>query len=170
MLKTIPNSMTRFGMNDSFGSLFRDMDRLFDMTTAPKSSLLGSASRAKWPGLNVWRDDDQMVAEAEIPGFRMEDIEVLAGEDSVTIRGHRSESTPEGATPLRIERSVSSFERSFRTPVQIDPDAVEATLENGVLRVMLPIAESARPRRVQIKALTSGPEREALPSAATSGT
>jgi len=165
MLSIFPNTIPGLSRNSVFGQIARDMDRLFEsVATRP---MVDSASRT-WPGMNVWRDGDDIVAEAEIPGFRMEDIEVLATEHMLTIRGQRRSSTPENATALRIERSVSRFERSLHLPVEIDPDRVRATLADGVLRVTLPVAEAARPRRVQIQSLASTPAREALPTSPVS--
>lgn len=147
--------------------LSREMDRLFGMTSSlfdpgliPTSATRSATQR--WPGVNVWRDGDQLVAEAELPGFRLEDIEVLATEDSLTIRGQRRVHQPEGATPLRLERSMNSFERTLRMPLQIDADKANASLENGVLRVTLPVAESARPKRISVKPIDAGEESRTL--------
>ncbi|RMH12576.1 MAG: Hsp20/alpha crystallin family protein [Planctomycetota bacterium] len=159
MLSIIPSTFPTFARSSTFGELVRDVDRLFDAMTsrAPMSS-------RPWPGMNVWRDGDNIVAEAEIPGFTMDDIEVFATEDVLTIRGQRHSSTPEHATPLRLERCVNSFERSLRLPVEIDPDHVQATLVNGVLRVTLPVCEAARPRRVKIQALNPTEAHDVLPA------
>ena len=144
-----------------FGGLIREMDELLE---AQSFAPFASSRQAGWPGVNLWRDGDQLIAEAEIPGFREDDVEVMAVENSLTIRGRRTDAGPQGATPMRVERSLSEFERWLRLPVEVDADAVEATLEHGVLRVTLPIAESARPRRVRVKALEGRPTREALPA------
>jgi HSP20 family protein len=141
--------------NPVFDRLSEEMDRLFEATTSMLQPLAQESATA-WPGLNIWRQGDSIVAEAEVPGFRMDDVEVLAGESGLTIRGERPDQTPKGATPLRVERGVHRFERTVSLPVEIDAERVEATLNNGVLRVTLPIAESALPRRIEVKALPSG--------------
>jgi HSP20 family protein len=147
----------------AFGWLSREMDRLFDAAGLQDPSALAGRS-VRWPGLNIWREGDTIVAEAEIPGYRPEDIEVTATEDTLTIRGQRQTAMPEQVTPLRTERSVSRFERSVRLPVEVEADGIEATLADGVLRVTMPVAEAARPRRVQVRQFASGPSREALPA------
>ncbi len=150
MLQTImPSALLRGTMLDQFA---RNVDRLVEAAVGPALSSAPSA----WPALNVWREGDDIFVEAEIPGFRLEDIEILASGDSLTLRGRRESAVPEGATPLRVERSITRFERSVQFPVEIDPDAVEARLTDGVLRVTLPLAESARPKRVQIKSIGTG--------------
>lgn len=151
MLQTItPTSLLRGTVFDQFA---RNVDRLVEAAVGQVPFMQTPAS---WPGLNVWRDGDDVFVEAEIPGFRMEDIEILSSEDTLTIRGHRETPVPEGATPLRVERSITRFERSVQLPMPINPDAVDATLTDGVLRVKMPMAESARPKRVQIKSIGTG--------------
>jgi len=148
-----------FASFDDFDRITREMDRLFD------AAALGRRSIPAVPGLNVWRDADSVVAEAELPGFTADEIEILATEDTLTLRGSRSSSTPEGATRVRIERTLTSFERSIRLPVEINPEGVAASLENGLLRVTLPVAEAARPRRVEVRAGGG----QALPEGRTGG-
>ncbi|HYD02340.1 MAG TPA: Hsp20/alpha crystallin family protein [Phycisphaerales bacterium] len=141
-------------------ALSHQMSRLLHAST-PFS---GPGPTAPWPGINIWRAGDTIVAEAEIPGFRLDDVEVTAARDTVTIRGRRAPSAPENAAAIRVERLVTSFERSFQLPFELDTDAIEATLTDGVLRVTMPVAETARPRRVAIKALGAGDQpRAALP-------
>lgn len=166
MRTIIPSTFPGFTAGATFDQLARDMDRLFDAMATRPSLMTNAASSRVWPSMNVWRDADNIFAEAEIPGFRMEDIEVLATEQTLTLRGRRELSTPDNATPMRLERSVSEFERTLRLPVEIDPDHVQASLTNGVLRVSMPIAEAARPKRVQIQTLEATPGREALTAAA----
>lgn len=139
----------------SLGQLARDVDRLFEMTSRVAPSF-NQGTHAAWPGLNAWQDGSDFIVEAEIPGFSIDDIQVDVSEDTITVRGQREQHTPEGATTLRRERSVSRFERSLRLPAPIDAEGVDASLTNGVLQIRMPIAQSARPRRVQIKAGQQG--------------
>jgi len=158
MFGMIPRALTA---PDLVGSLPSEMDRLFNMVGG---SAAGEPRGGAWPGLNVWRSTEDLVVETEIPGFRREDIEVLATEDTLTIRGRREPTAPEGATALRIERSVNRFERSVRLPVVVDPNGVTATVTDGVLRVALPIGEAARPRRIEVGTSERGIGRGALTS------
>lgn len=153
MFGMIPRSMVTPG----FGSLASEMERLFNLTGGPAG---GEPRAGLWPGMNVWRSTDELVVETEIPGFRREDIEVLATEDTLTVRGRREPTAPEGAAALRIERSIDRFERSVRLPVVVDPNGVSASVTDGVLRIALPIGEAARPRRVEVGAGDRGTSRE----------
>jgi HSP20 family protein len=140
----------------SLGRLSQEMDRLFQTAAA-----MVEPSPAHWPGVNVWRQDDTIVVETEIPGFAQQDVEVLATHDSLTIRGERSLQAPENATPLHIEQEITRFERVVGLPTPVDPNAVQAELVNGVLRLTLPVAQEARARRIQIVG-RSEPSRPAL--------
>ncbi|MCA9285970.1 MAG: Hsp20/alpha crystallin family protein [Phycisphaerales bacterium] len=104
----------------------------------------------RWPALNVWVEDEKLFLEAELPGFRMDDIEILAAEDTLTIKGRREQAVPEGATAHRLERSSTSFERAIDLPFAVDPAGTTATLRDGVLRVTMPKAPSARVRRIEV--------------------
>lgn len=154
--------------NSVFDDLSHDMDRLFGAVNGPARPALaapGTGIHAAWPGMNVWRDGERIVAEAEIPGYRIDDIEVMVSSDGLTIRGQReSTAHSDRATPLRVERSINRFERSLTLPVEVDADGVTASLSDGVLRVEMPVAATARSRRVQVRALGSGQTRSALPS------
>ncbi len=129
------------------------------MAVVPPSS---SSPAVGWPGLNLWRDGDNIVAEGEVPGFRHEDLEILATEDTLTIRGQRAKSVPENANALRVERSVRRFERSVQLPIQINAETVQATLADGVLRLTMPVVEAARPRRIPLKAIQPAQSQPAL--------
>ncbi|HZW11411.1 MAG TPA: Hsp20/alpha crystallin family protein [Phycisphaerales bacterium] len=156
--------LTTLLRDSAFDRLSREMDRLL---AAPALACSGCSpaipSAQTRPGVNLWRETDAFVLETEIPGFRREDVEILATADGVTLRGHRETSHPEGATPLRVERMTTRFERTFRLPVEIDADAADASMQNGVLRVRLPFAAVARPRRIQIGGPTPAESPKALP-------
>lgn len=127
-----------------------EMDRVF---THPGSALAGALGvGAPVPALNMWRDERTISLEAELPGYRLEDIEILAQDQTVTIRGHRSIALPEGATTLRCERRTGAFERTITLPVPFDVAGVSATLRDGVLSVTLPLPPEVQPRRVMIRA------------------
>lgn len=129
-----------------FDRLTREADRLFERSNS------SAHQRAGVPAINLWRDDDDLVLEAEIPGFRDEDLEIFATEDTITLRAERHESAPEGVQVLRTERSLDRFERTLRLPIEVQPDGVSATLTDGVLRVTLPVSEARRPKRIAITA------------------
>ena len=133
-------------------------------------SVVGSAGfvrgRVSGVAFRVYRDEDSILVEADLPGIRAEDVEIDATATGVSIRAERRLTRPEGATLLRGERSSWTVLRSFDLPVEIDVDRTSADLRDGVLRVTLPIAEKARPRRVSVGA-GEGRSREVVESPAS---
>lgn len=103
------------------------------------------------PRLNVWEENDALVAEAEVPGLKSEDLDLSVVGDQLTIRGKREATKHEQeAAYHRRERTVGEFVRSVTLPVEINADDVTATLDNGVLTVRLPKAARAKPRKINV--------------------
>lgn len=118
-----------------------EMSRLFDDT---------ARAPAGFPAINVYADQHGAAITAEIPGVSQETLDVSVHRDTVTIRGERSDA-PEGARGAhRRERRQGRFARTLTLPFPVDPDAVEAHLENGTLRLSLKRPEADKPRRIQI--------------------
>lgn len=152
--------------DSTFDRLSREFDRFFEATSPllattarllPVSAAPGaSLNPARFPGLNIWRENDVITIEAELPGFRLEDLEVLVTDRDVTLRGERPAGQPQGATAIRLERAAGRFERSIRLPIEVDADRAQASLQHGVLRLTLPIADAVRPRRIEVRASGGG--------------
>jgi HSP20 family protein len=131
--------------------LFDQMDRLFGPLGFDDPDL--SPSAPAYPPLSVWEDDDALYVEAEIPGMKLDDIGVLVADgDQLTIAGERTPSAPDRAAYLHQERGYGEFARTITLPVVVDPDAVEAKYEAGVLTVTLRKSEDLKPRRIAVKA------------------
>ncbi|MCC8180671.1 MAG: Hsp20/alpha crystallin family protein [Planctomycetes bacterium] len=107
---------------------------------------------AALPAFNVWSNDDGSVITTEVPGVKMEDIEITAAGDKITVKGSRKAEEVENSRLVRRERSTGYFSRTIKLPYQIDSAKVEAKLANGVLRITLPRAESDKPRKIAISA------------------
>lgn len=127
-----------------------ELDRLFKDFQAGFGELWPLDERA-FPSLNIWDDGERVCAEAEVPGWKMDDLEVSVMGNQLTIKGHRAIETREGTTYHRRERVGGEFTRSLTLPVDVDADKVEATLKDGVLTVVMPKAEAARARRIAVK-------------------
>jgi len=141
---------------DPFNQLRNEMTRLFEEYTpfTPLVTRMGWRTPGAFPALNVWEDEQNLYAEAELPGFGMENLEVYVVGNELTIKGERPEEHLEKGAYHRRERGTGTFNRTLQLPMQIDSNRVEATLKDGVLFVTLPKAAEARPRKVQVKALT----------------
>jgi HSP20 family protein len=95
----------------------------------------------------------------DVPGLHRDNLEIELENDTLTVRGERPfpYSREDGGAPAhRIERGFGRFERSLRVPSGLNPDAVEASLSDGVLTLRIPKPETLRPRRIEIKAGDNG--------------
>lgn len=132
------------------------MDRWFDgmfQSFFGDSTPRGSETNlsAFYPAVDIQEEQDALVVRAEIPGVKKDDIEIAVHGDTLTIKGSKSiESSRENNQFSYSERSYGEFRRSFTLPRTVDPEKVQAQIKDGVLEVRMPIAESAKPRRIEI--------------------
>ena len=135
---------------DAFENLRREVDQLF----ARAGHEGPFAAHGVYPAVNLYESADGFVLTAELPGMKLEDIELGVHGNRLTIRGERKISYPDdGRTNLhRRERPAGQFRRAVELPVAIDSEKVEASYRNGVLLVKLPKPATHRPRRIEVKA------------------
>ena len=109
---------------------------------------------ADWrPAVDVRENDDTFEVIADLPGVNPNDIEVEFDNHMLTIRGQRrDEHREENAGFRRVERFSGGFFRRIAVPEATEPEKIKAKTENGVLKVMLPKAETSRTRRIPIEA------------------
>jgi len=129
-------------VQDEFARLFGRLNRF----AAP-------AAGGSVPLLNVWEDEHALYAEADLPGLDPAKLDVFVTEgNQLTIQGDRTAPEIKGATWVRQERPFGQFTRVVGLPALVDADKVEASYENGVLRLTLPKSEAAKPRKIAVKA------------------
>jgi len=103
------------------------------------------------PLVDIYEEGDKIVLRAEIPGASKDDIDVKVENGTLTIRGEKKqEKQVDSETAYRIERFYGSFSRSFVLPTSIDAGKIKATYKDGVLEVVVPKADEAKPKKVQI--------------------
>ena len=102
------------------------------------------------PAVNVWEKDDALVVEMEVPGVKSDEVDVSVAGGDLSIRINRPENGPEEVKFHRRERPTGSFSRVLRLPLEVDANRVEAELHDGVLKIVLPKAESAKPRKINV--------------------
>jgi len=123
-----------------------EMNRLFDRWGT------GAPSEQVFPLVNLYEEGNHLFIEAELPGLKLEDLEIfVTGNSQLTIKGERKLTTPDKSVRHRQERGFGSFTRSFTLPFPVDPNNVEARFENGVLRIQLAKHASALPRKIPVK-------------------
>ncbi|MEO8466833.1 MAG: Hsp20/alpha crystallin family protein [Gammaproteobacteria bacterium] len=105
-----------------------------------------------YPPVNVYKDGEDFVVVAEIPGVRKEDLDIQVSGDTLRIKGKKAAAYRNNAAAESAESEAAMFERVVTLPVQLDVAKVAADYRDGVLTVRLPRAESERPRSVVINA------------------
>ena len=110
-----------------------------------------------FPPVNVWEDENSFLLEAELPGMKIEDLEIYVQEgNQLSIKGTRTPSEVDGAKLRRRERTFGDFQRNFQLETDVNVNAVKADFHHGVLRVTLPKSESVKPKKIEINAAGSG--------------
>ena len=126
-----------------------EMNRMFTGLT-PDGGWPWVSSRGA-PAVNVWETDDAVVVELEVPGVKSDQIDMSVVGNELTLKIERPQGQPEQVTFHRRERPSGPLTRVLRLPVPVDPNRVAAELREGVLTVNLPKAESAKPRKIDVK-------------------
>ena len=104
------------------------------------------------PALNIKETPEGFEVTAEVPGLKPEEIEVSLTSDLLTIKGEKKEGKEEKKGDYHlVERRFGSFVRTFRLPVELDKEKVEAKQKDGVLHLTLPKGQKAATTKVQVK-------------------
>ncbi|MGE5296692.1 MAG: Hsp20/alpha crystallin family protein [Solirubrobacterales bacterium] len=131
------------------GKTLDEMDRAFGRMGRPLG--LRSVPRGTFPAINIYQQSDAIVLTAEAPGVSPDQLELTVLNDSVTLKGRREEKDiPDNNRSYRRERAQGAFARTVTLPEAINPDSVKAEYSNGVLRVHMEKAESAKVRKIAI--------------------
>jgi HSP20 family protein len=111
-------------------------------------------SQGAMPAVNIWEDEHTVFVTADLPGIDAGklDISIVEG-NQLTIGGERPITETANAVWLRQERGAGSFTRTITLPTLVDANRVEAAYETGVLRITLPKAEAAKPRKITVKSV-----------------
>jgi HSP20 family protein len=136
------------------------MNRLFEQSFVPGR---GWGSQAATQPMDVYTEGDNYVIEMALPGLSPDAISVSVLANEVGISGEYP-APPESRQYLLRERAVGRFERTVTLPTEVDADKAEPNYEHGLLRLVFPKAEHAKPRRISL----TGGQRQQQP-AATAG-
>ena len=139
------------------GSLFEDLERMkrqMDWLTGGLSGgLFREPAAGVFPLMNVTEDKDNYYVRAELPGLKADELDISVTGDTLSISGERKlPAEDEKAQYHRREREAGRFSRIVSLPSQVDTDKVEARSIDGVLTVVLPKAEVAKPKQITVKA------------------
>jgi HSP20 family protein len=135
-------------------SLQTEMNRLFNAAVGdmPNGGTTGSARR--WvPAMDLLETDDDFVLRADLPGMSESDVNIELEDNVLTLSGERKAEHEEKSEGFyRVERASGSFSRSLTLPKGVDPEAVDASFDRGVLEVRIPKPEQRKPRKITIAA------------------
>ncbi|WP_241383672.1 Hsp20/alpha crystallin family protein [Rhodococcus sp. CH91] len=121
---------------------FRDVDRF-------TQQVLGTMARPAVMPLDAWREGDRFVAEFDLPGVRADSIDLDVERNVLTVRAERPEIDRDKEF-VATERPRGVFTRRLFLGDTLDTDRIEAQYRNGVLRVTIPVAEKAKPRKISV--------------------
>lgn len=122
---------------------FREFDRL-------AQQVFGSTARPTPMAMDAYRSGDDFVVHFDLPGIDPETIELDVERNVLNVRAERRGPAPEGAEMIVAERPTGSFTRQLFLGDTLDTERVDASYDAGVLTLRIPVAEQAKPRRIQI--------------------
>jgi HSP20 family protein len=134
-------SVTRF---EPFGDPFRAFDRLTSQLVSGRRTPLGMP-------MDVWQADDGYHVALDLPGIDPGSVEITCERNVLTIRAERRAEYKEGHNVLLAERPQGSFTRQLQVGDALDTDKVQASYDSGVLKLTIPMAETAQPRRIEVQ-------------------
>ncbi|WP_309103884.1 Hsp20/alpha crystallin family protein [Microbacterium sp.] len=123
------------------------------------ASVLDSVRAPRLMPVDLFREGDQYVLHADLPGVDPGSIDVDVDGGQLSIRAQRTADTREGVRWLARERGAGSFLRQFTLGDGVDVDRISASYDSGVLSVVIPVSERAKPRKIAVE---STPERQAI--------
>ena len=137
-------------------SMNRLFNTLFDTPTGT------AAVQRRWvPAMDLSETDEAYILRADLPGLTPEDVRIEMEGRVLTVSGERkAEHETEDAGYRRVERSFGRFRRAMTLPAGVDPEAITASFDNGVLTVRVPKPEAIKPHKVEIA--VEGKEAKAL--------
>ena len=124
---------------------FRELDRL-------TSQVFGTPARPAAMPIDAFRSGDVFVVEFDLPGVNADSIDLTVERNVLTVHAKRERQSPEAAELLVAERPFGTFSRQLFLGETLDTEHMSARYTDGVLRIEIPVAEQAKPRKVQIQA------------------
>lgn len=129
---------------------FRELDRV-------AGQLLDSRQGPRLMPMDLYRDGDHYVLTADLPGVDPGSVDIDVDGQLLTIRAERTPRSQEGVKWLARERAAGSYLRQLNLGQGIDTSKISASYDNGVLSVVIPVADEAKPRKVAIQSGSAAP-------------
>jgi len=141
---------TRRPMPNDLVTLQNRVDRLMTDLMGPWAE--GNSLAASWlPPVDVFEGKEALKIIAELPGVKPEDVKISLENRTLTLKGEKKQVAEETTEKVhRYERAYGSFERTFTLPGTVNPEQIQATYADGLLTIVLPKAEQAKPREIPV--------------------
>ena len=111
-----------------------------------------AATTAWAPALDISERKDAYLVTVELPGLKPEDLDITMEDGLLTIQGERHFAHDSSEQQFhRVERRYGAFRRSITLPSHVEADEIEASAQDGVLQILVPKAEEAKPKRIQVR-------------------
>ena len=135
---------------------FREFDRL-------AQQMMGTTNRPVVMPMDAWREGDRFVIEFDLPGVNADSIDLDVERNVLTVRAERVARNGD-LEPLAAERPRGAFSRQLVLGDNLDLDRIEAAYKDGVLRLVVPVAEKAKPRKIEINGVSGAGQHAELTS------
>jgi HSP20 family protein len=148
-------TLVRYQPWDAFNQLREEMNRLLDTRFGEDRDIDNSrVVTSQWaPAVDIKEEPTQFVIYADLPGVKVEDIEITMEKGVLSVKGERkAESVEEKAGYRRVERARGTFHRRFSLPDTADADRIKAKSKDGVLEIVIPKQEKVQPRKIAVQA------------------
>jgi HSP20 family protein len=134
---------------------FRDLDRLAQQAS-------GGVVQVRSIAMDAYRRGDAVFLHFDLPGIDPTAIDLTVEQNVLTVTAERLYDRKEGDQIIAKERPVGAFERQMFLGEHLDPERLQATYDQGVLTVQIPVAPQAKPRRIEIRAGEGSTERQMI--------
>ena len=117
------------------------------------SRFLSEPSSRPWtPAVDILETENKLILKMDVPEVELKDVDIRLENQTLTVKGERKfENLQDSKAYHRIERSYGSFARNFTLPDTVDTEKVRADYKNGVLSIVLPKKEVAKPRTIKVE-------------------
>ncbi|MDQ0211518.1 Hsp20/alpha crystallin family protein [Arthrobacter bambusae] len=132
---------------------FRELDRLAEQ-------VLGTTARPAAMPMDAWREGEDFVVAFDLPGVNVDSVDIDVERNVLTVKAERPDPVGEGTEMIASERPRGIFSRQLILGDALDTNGVKASYDAGVLTLRIPVAEKAKPRRIEIE--TAGKQRQEI--------
>ena len=123
------------------------LNRGFDSSRQTGEEQLGTWA----PAVDIYETEKEIVLKADLPGLKLEDVDISLNNNVLSVRGERRfEKDVKEDNYHRVERAYGNFVRTFTLPNTVNVEQIDATYDNGVLKITLPKREEARPKQIKV--------------------